>query len=410
MVWFVAALAAGCGLSLYGDVPEADGFVREGTVRIVEPPNGATVDPAFALTFEAGGDVVAVALTVDGRLEDQVDVSASRIEVTAKVGKHIVVLHGLGADGSILGEHAIAVHVLESGPWVAIGSPPDGSEVVNPVSFTLSASPDVQSIELFADGWSLGTVGSSKGTIGYTFAGLGYPREIVAEASVNGAVVATDAIEITVTSGTTPTNADLDALVQALIAEYPTDGTNDYWWPSGTTWAGTTRDVWYQGALVAAGDPYGRCYCVGLTWEVYMRAFQAADLATGGDGTLNGLTVADLEDFQTDWYVRKLLGAGASDALDTYGIGWRVASFADVKPGDFVQLWRNDGTGHSVIFQDWERDGAGAIVGLDYWSTQSSTNGIAFNDEYFGSGSNDVDPNLVFVGRAAAPSEWIPWQ
>jgi hypothetical protein len=410
MAWLVVALAVGCGLSLYGDEAQ-DGFVREGTVRIVEPANGAAVDPAFDVSFETGGDVVDVALTVDGELEEEVAASQSVIHVTAEVGKHIVELHAMAADGSILGEHAIAVHVVEPGPWVAIGSPPDGSEVVNPVMFALSASPDVQSIELFADGWSLGTVPSSSGTIAYTFAGLGYPREIVAEASANGAVIATDAIEITVAAaGTTPPSADLGALVQALLAEYPTDGTNDYWWPTNSDWRGTTRDIWYRGALVAEGDPYGRCYCVGLTWEVFMRAFQAADLASGGDGTLNGLTVADLEEFQTDWYVRDLLGAGASDALEGYGIGWRVASFADVKPGDFVQLWRNNGTGHSVIFQGWERDDAGAIVGLDYWSTQSSTDGIDFNDEYFGSGSNDVDPNLVFVGRAAAPSEWIPWQ
>jgi hypothetical protein len=411
MAWWMVALAGGCGLSLYGEVPEAhDGFVREGTVRIVEPANGADVDPAFALSFETGGDVAEVALTVDGRLEQRVLASDPMIDVTADVGKHIVVLHGLAADGSILGEHAIAVHVVESGPWVAIVSPSDGSEVVNPVSFTLSASPDVESIELFADGWPLGTVPSSHGSIAYTFAGLGYAREIVAQGSANGAIVATDTIEITVTAaGPVPTSGDLGALVQALLAEYPTDGTNDYWWPADSDWAGTTRDVWYQGALVAEADPYGRCYCVGLTWEVYMRAFQAADLASGGDGTLNGMTISDLEEFQTDWYVRELLGAGASDALESYGIGWRVASLSDVKPGDFVQLWRNNGTGHSVIFQDWERDGTGAIVGLDYWSTQSSTEGIDFNDEYFGAGSWDVDPNLVFVGRAAAPSEWIPW-
>jgi hypothetical protein len=411
MVWLVAALAGGCGLSVYGEKPEPDGFVRGGTVRIVEPANGAAVDPSFTLSFEAGADVVEVALTVDGELEDSVAASETAIDVSADVGKHIVVLHGVAADGSILGEHAIAVHVVEAGPWVAIVSPSDGSEVINPVSFTVHASPDVQSIELLADGWSLGTVHPLPGMITFKFAGLGYPREIVAEGSANGSVIASDAIEITVAATAhAPTTADLGSLVQEILEEYATDGTNDYWWPSGSDWAGTTRDIWYRGTLVAEGDPYGRCYCVGLTWEVYMRAFQAADLATGGDGTLNGLSVADLEEFRTDWYVRQLLGAGASDALEGYGIGWRVASFAEVKRGDFVQLWRNNGTGHSVIFQDWERDDTGAIIGIDYWSTQSGTDGIAFNDEYFGSGSGDVDPNLVFVARAAAPSEWTPWQ
>ena len=124
--------------------------------------------------------------------------------------------------------------------------------------------------------------------------------------------------------------------------------------------------------------------------------------------SLTALGDASRANGKTAWC--QIVDVGPWNTNDPHWMTWRVASFADVKPGDFVQLWRNDGTGHSVIFQDWERDGAGAIVGIDYWSTQSSTNGIAFNDEYFGSGGNDVDSNLVFVGRAAAPSEWIPFQ
>ncbi len=415
MSWWSAALVAGCGLSLFGGperggVVHEDGFVHEDVVRIVEPANGAAVDPEFTVSFEAGADVEEVVLLLDGAAAARVAATDGTADVAASVGKHIVVLQGLSADGGLLGEHAIAVHVVEQGPWVAIVSPSDGSNVTNPVSFTLAASPDIAAIELFADGWSLGTVGSS-GVITYTFAGTGYPRSIEAEGSAGGVVVARDAIEISVaSSGPVPPAPDLGALVQALLAEYPTDGTNDYWWPTGSDWAGTTRDIYYRGTRVAEGDPYGRCYCVGLTWEVYMRAFQAADLATGGDGTLNGLGVSDLEEFRTDWYVRELLGAGAADALEGFGIGWRVASVSDVKPGDFVQLWRNNGTGHSVVFQAWAEDDEGDVVGIRYWSTQSSTDGIAFDEEWFGSGSGDVDPNLVFVARAAAPSEWIPWQ
>ena len=212
---------------------------------------------------------------------------------------------------------------------------------------------------------------------------------------------------------TAPTSGDLGALVQALLAEYPTDGTNDYWWPTDSDWAGTTRDVWYRGALVAEGDPYGRCYCVGLTWEVCMRAFLAADLASGGDGTLNGLTVADLEEFQTDWYVRQLLGAGASDALENYGIGWRVASFSDVKPGDFVQLWRNNGNGPlRDLPVPPERDAmllgsGGPRLPARFCRARRGSISTHLN---IGSETPTSIPIPLLVGRAAAPSEWIPWQ
>jgi hypothetical protein len=405
-MWLVAGTACG-GLDLFAT--RSDGFVRDELVRIVAPANGATVDPELTVSFEAGPDVTDVALAVDGVLEATVPASDGSIDLRIAEGKHAVAIRGLSAGGAVLGEHQIAVHVVAEGPWVAIVSPPDGGVVTNPVSFVLSASPDVTAIELLGDDWPLGTL-SAPGVIEYTFAGLGFPRAIVAEARIDGAVVASDEISVTVTDPSVPPSAELGELVQALVAEYPTDGTNAYWWPTGSSWAGTTRDVVYRDVRVAEGDPEGRCYCVGLTWEVYMRAFAAVDVATGGDGTLNGLGVDDVLDFRTDWYVRELLGAGAAEALEIYGIGERVTSFADARPGDFVQLWRNDATGHSAIFQGWLKDAQGAVVGIHYWSTQEDTDGIGYREEWFGPGSHDVDPNRVFVGRAASPADWIPWQ
>jgi hypothetical protein len=412
MVWTSVALPlAGCA-------PETrspnDGFTYDDTVRILDPVNGATIEPDLTVTFETGSAVQSVELRVDDQGVETVPAADGTLTVTLDEGRHALDLVGLDATGATLGDHAITVHVIEEDPegtarWVAIVSPADGAEVYNPVVFTLDASEDVDRIEVLADGWSLGSVAPGE-LLTHTFSATGYPRAVEARAVADDETVATDAITLTVLDpNPVPVSEDLNDLVQKLLAEYPTDGTHDYYWPSDSSWEGTTQDIWYLDTLVAEGDPEGRCYCVGLTWEVFMHAFDAADAQTGGTGSLNGLDVDDLREFQVDWYVRELLGAGASDALDAYGLGGRVTDFGQVKPGDFVQFWRNSGSGHSVIFQDWERDGDDRIVGLRYWSTQASTDGIDYNDEYFGPGSSDVDPNLVFVARAASPSEWVPW-
>src|SRR5262245_774569 len=64
-----------------------------------------------------------------------------------------------------------------------------------------------------------------------------------------------------------PAAGDLNALVLRVAESYPRDGTHTYHWPKGSSWAGTTRDLFYLGRRVADGDPQGRAYCCGLTFE-----------------------------------------------------------------------------------------------------------------------------------------------
>jgi hypothetical protein len=294
-------------------------------------------------------------------------------------------------------------------PWVSITSPADGAEVPNPVTFSVAASDDVDRVEVYADDWLLGET-TPGGTVTYTFAGTGFERAIEARAYAGDALVATDEMTLTVTPATTPSDSSWNAVVNSLLATYPTDGTNGYYWPDDGGWYGTTRDIWYRGTRVAQGDPYGRCYCVGLTWEVFMRAFDELDRSTGGDGTLNGLTVDELDEFRIDWFVRELRGAGPAEALDNYGLGGRVTDRDDVASGDFIQFWRHSGSGHNAIFVGWLVDGDGQIEGFRYWSTQSSTDGISENEEYFGANGSTVDASLFFAARPAPPEDWIPYR
>jgi len=387
-------------------------FQFDHSVHITSPTNGETVDGAFVVTFEAGADVALVRLSVDNTRADSVDVTNvddGRFAVTADVGRHAVRVEGVDADGALVSEHQITLRVADDQPWVTITSPSDGDTTPNPVRFTVSASDDVDSVEFLADGWSLGTA-EPGGWLTYEFAGTGFEREVEARAWDGDTLVATDTITLTVDASSNTTESVFNDHVLALMDDYPTDGSYAYWWPTSGDWAGNPSDLYYLDRLFAAGDPEHRSFCVGLTFEVFMRAIVEVDQEWGGDGSINGISFDELYEFRTDWYVRDLYGAGVVDAVETYGIGQRVHDWDDARPGDYVQFWRHSGSGHNVVFVDWERDSSDAIIGFTYWSTQGSTDGVGYNDEYFGSSGSRVDPNLFFLARVQSPDDWQPWQ
>ncbi len=406
-----AFLPAACDREPAGrtDLP-GEGFQRDGDVRVTAPANGDTVASPFVLAFTAGDDVSQVSLEADGAVviaAKAVIRLDGELQVSLDDGRHRLALVGADGQGTELSRHELTVRVAgEDSSWVTIVSPADGAEVDNPVRFVVDASSDVDAISLFADDWEIGAT-QPGGMVSYEFEGTGYEREIQARAFDGDSLVATDQVSITVQEGTEPIDSDFNAVTMSLLEGYPTDGTHDYLWDG--SYAGTTRDIYYLDTLVAEGRADQSCYCVGITWELYMRAYQQIEASSGGDGSLNEMDVSELYDFRTDWYVRDLWGAGAADAVELWGLGEEVTDLADLQPGDFVQFWRNSGSGHSVIFIDWETDGDGAITGMYYWSCQGSTDGLGYLSEYFGTGGSSIDPSYLFAARAWMPLDWLPW-
>lgn len=381
-------------------------FLRADTVQVTSPTNGETVESPFVLTFDAGRNVDHVVLSVDGATMETAEVADGEMTVTLGDGLHDLELAGFDSAEAALSTHTLQIRVAAAGSsWVTIQSPSQGDHVYNPVPFVVGGSDDMAAIELFVDGGSIGTV-NADGVLSADIPGEGSHFLEARGYTSDGHMRASDSLTLTVEAGTAPQSSGFNAVVLDLLESYPTDGTNQYYWPEDSGWYGTTRDVEYRDQVVAEGDPEGRCYCVGLTWEVMMRSFDSVDRSTGGDGTLNGMSVTQLNEFRVDWFVRDLYGDGVVTALESYGIGEQVTSWNDVQPGDFVQFWRNSGSGHSVIFIDWELDSGGNIDGFQYWSTQSSTDGINYNSEYFGSSGSSVDASYFFVARAAMPGEW----
>jgi hypothetical protein len=391
-----------------------DGLPNDTSVRVLVPANGASVESPFVLSFEAGPDVHSVRLdrgVTTIVAPTPVEDGAGELLVDIDPGRWTFTLAAEDASGSRLSTHEVVLRVIEvEESFVTITSPREGATLPAPISFTFEASADVASIEVAIDG---AVVGSTVPDRLFTVPLDGRADPYVAEARAyddEGALLASDEVAFTATAATVPDVSAFNTYVVDRLATYPTDGSYGYYWPEDGDWYGTTQDLWYLDELVAPGDPEHRSFCVGLTWELLMLSFTEIDAASGGDGSLNGLSIDDLVDFRIDWFVRDLNGDGPGVALEGYGLGERVTDLERVQPGDFIQFWRHSGSGHNAIFIDWERDPEDdAIIGVRYWSTQGSTSGVGYNEEFFGSSGSRIDPGYFYASRMAMPEDWIPW-
>ena len=385
---------------------DQDQFVQGEVVRITQPSNGDLIPQESTLVFEAGEAINRLALFSDDELIAEVsDPDSNQIDLNLTPGTRMLTLEGLNASGVPVSEHNIRVRVEgNNDPWTAIVSPLDGATVSNPVHFLVNASDEIDTIELFADEYSLGTT-EPGAILSYTFSGTGFERSIDAVAYQNGIEMASDRINLTVEEADQPISSDFNDLVVEILESYPTDGSYAYYWPQSGGWLGNPHDIYYINQLYAEGDPQLRSYCVGLTFEVFMSAM--TDMI--GNSDINGMSMSELDEFRIDWYVRELYGAGPADAVDNYGIGSLVSQWSDIQAGDFIQFWRNSGSGHNAIFIDWEYDINDNIIGFVYWSTQGSTDGIGYNSEYFNDEDNPVDPNHFYATRVHMPEDWISY-
>lgn len=155
-----------------------------------------------------------------------------------------------------------------------------------------------------------------------------------------------------------------------VARSFPDGGGYD--WTAGAT--GVKEPVDFKGERLLEATESGG-FCCGYTFAVAMRVAEER-------GLLAGKSVDEARKFLKDWY-----GAPGGDktlvvlAVENFGIGKGVP-LEDAQPGDFVQLWREGGSGHSVIFLEWvEEDGK--RVGFRYRSSQKLTDGIGDRTEYF---------------------------
>ena len=189
--------------------------------------------------------------------------------------------------------------------------------------------------------------------------------------------------------------------VLAVVETYPTDGTHGYHWPKSGTWSGNTRTLHYDGKVLLEGDAKGRCHCCGLTFEVFLRAFERWTTSVKQPFKILDMTRRDVLRLKGEWFGVSGDRATLHTAITKNKLGVRITDWKQAKDGDFVQLWRYSGSGHSVVFRKWKRRGK-KIIGITYWSSQGSTNGIGERTELFGDPKRDKKAN----GSKVKPDEF----
>jgi hypothetical protein len=210
----------------------------------------------------------------------------------------------------------------------------------------------------------------------------------------------------------------LNPYVLKVIAAYPLDGSYPYhcsWDPREyDIYNGVTQDLWYRGRVVAKAYPDGsRCsYCCGFTFEVFVRAMKLRNVQKGLDpDDFNGMTFNDLFNLLQLWYIE---GKGDSPQLGivSYGLGRAIVDLEDARPGDIGDYSTAPRGGHSIVFIDWLRDDAGAIVGMKYFSSNlSGSKGVGYGQGKFADANNGrgILRNSVRLARVGSIDSYRPF-
>jgi hypothetical protein len=182
---------------------------------------------------------------------------------------------------------------------------------------------------------------------------------------------------------------------------YPTDGTHSY----DSVGNGVTHDIVYQGKMILKNDSDTACHDRGITFEVFMDAYQTYNESQGLT-KIGGMGLEEMSEFRWKWFGEDGNPKRSVNAITSSNLGYEITDQEKVMEGDQVQLWDNFGNGTAGIFVGWEREGE-TITGIRYWSSRMATNGIAISTGYFN--PDDLDAGQCYYERVlkpAAPDDW----
>ena len=200
----------------------------------------------------------------------------------------------------------------------------------------------------------------------------------------------------------------LNPYVLKIIDSFPVDGSYPYRWEKNEydIYNGVSQDLIYKGKILAKAHPNrSRCSnCCGLTFEIFFKAMQLRNKQKGFDpNDFNGMTYNDLYNAMLIWFVVER-GDNPMRAIEYYGFGERITDWEEAKPGDFCDISRSNGPGHSIIFINWTRDDKGNITGIHYFS--SGKKGVGFATEFFSDSGGKVLRKHVHLGRVGSIQEY----
>jgi hypothetical protein len=175
------------------------------------------------------------------------------------------------------------------------------------------------------------------------------------------------------------------------IARSYDDG-GGYIWKGST---GVSETLTHRGETILEKQAVGT-YCCGFTVQVAIKLAQS-------HGLFDDKSFEEVKRFQVEWYgsTEETAETQCTLAMQNLGVGHAV-SHDDARTGDFANFWRTK-SGHSVIFLNWVTDEDGNRIGIHYRSSQTKTDGIGDNTEYFKGHGGEVDPDRLYICRFNEP-------
>lgn len=162
----------------------------------------------------------------------------------------------------------------------------------------------------------------------------------------------------------------------------------------GYYWDGTglIKPIIYKDSIFLEKGDTGS-FCSGFT---LMIAFDVLHF----NNKLNQKIMSRFYNFYRTWYGVPAISRDKQCvlALTKYNLGFEV-NIEEAIPGDFVQFWRNNKSGHSVIFLGWERNEKNEIVGMHYRSSQKLTFGVGDRCEFIGDHEDYINVNRIYISR-----------
>lgn len=187
-----------------------------------------------------------------------------------------------------------------------------------------------------------------------------------------------------------------------------------YSWEGGSS--GMPIDIYFKSESPLFKKPSdGSTYCTGFTFAVgYVSCLNS--------GLLNSFTNADIIKMQKVWnqgdaktYPKLCVDAIANTKYSDGKVLGEEVTIENVNPGDFCQIWRNTGYGHSVIVLEIVKKD-GKSIGIKYYSSNTKINpetkrsGPGENTEYFtdavGMGGK-VFRNKTYFARISSAVSYI---
>lgn len=193
-----------------------------------------------------------------------------------------------------------------------------------------------------------------------------------------------------------------------ISEDFESISTGPYDWKDGSS--GMPIDIYFKSESPLFKKPSDKStYCTGFTFAVGF-------VTCLNRGLLNDFTDEDIIKMQKVWnqgdsktYPKLCVDAIANTKYSNGKTLGEEVFIENVKEGDFCQIWRNTGYGHSVIVKEIIKTD-GLPTAIKYYSSNTKINpktkrsGPGENTEYFTNNGGKVLKNKTYFARVSPPS------